>query len=206
MASNEASKRFPPIVPEILDSAQKEVHNYLANEIGQYFQGIFTIQDSKTDALIGPYTHFLYLPQPVASGYFINGSSLSKIPDFPLRCREIAILAIGEHYNAAYELYSHVRIAKKVGLRDEQIEDILRGKCPTGGTEQELVSWEVARALMTVKGPLSEDLWGRAEKAFGKAGAGALIHYSGFYAYTCVLLNGAAVSVPEGESIWPITA
>ncbi|KAK6539085.1 hypothetical protein TWF694_010625 [Orbilia ellipsospora] len=197
-------ERYPPITPEALNPTQKEVHEYLAHEIGQYFQGAFTIQDSKTEALVGPFTHFLYLPRPVASGYFVNGSSLAGIPDFPLKCREIAILAIGEHFAAAYELYSHARVATKIGVSEVQIEDVLDGRPPSKGTEQELVSWETARALVKNKGPLSRELWIRIEKAFGKAGAGALIHYAGFYAYTCVLLNGAAVPVPEGESVWPI--
>ncbi|KAF3903987.1 hypothetical protein AA313_de0201530 [Arthrobotrys entomopaga] len=197
-------ERYPLITPEALDPNQKEVHEYLTHQIGQFFQGAFTTQDSKTEALVGPYTHFLYLPRPVASGYFENGLALAGIPGFPLQCREIAILAIGEHFAAVYELYSHVRVARKIGVSEIQIEDVLSGRPPSNGTEQELVSWEVARTLVTKKGPLSRELWIRTEKAFGKAGAGALIHYAGFYAYTCVLLNGAAVPVPEGECIWPI--
>jgi hypothetical protein len=170
----------------------------------------FTTHDAKTGALIGPYTHFLYLPQTVMNGYGTLAKAIAGVPDFPLRCREVAILAIGEHYGAPYEMYSHSRVGKKVGLSDTQIQDILEGRQPSDATEQELISWEVARALVGAgstakKGPLSEELWKKAEQAFGKTGAGALIHFSAYYAYTSVVLNGAAVPVPEGENIWPIT-
>ncbi|KAJ6259247.1 hypothetical protein Dda_6146 [Drechslerella dactyloides] len=185
------SERYPAIVPEALDSDQKVVHEYLTREIGQYFQGTFTFQSPETGALVGPYTHFLYLPQKIAAGYVINGTALSSVSEFPLKCREIAILAIGEHYGAKFELYSHVRVAKKVGLSNRQIEDLLAGLPPTGGTEQELISWEVARALISAKGPIPAEMWKRAEGAFGKEGAGALIHFVGFYAYTSIILNGA---------------
>lgn len=158
---------------------------------------------------MGPFTQFLYIPKPVSENYIATARGLAGIPDFSPKCREVAILAIGEHYNAPYELYSHVRVAKKVGLEDTQIQDILEGRPPSGGTEQEIVAWEVARALVGAggakKGPLSAELWDRAEKAFGKTGAGGLIHYSGYYAYTSILLNGANVGVPEGETIWPIS-
>ncbi|RVD89056.1 uncharacterized protein DFL_000078 [Arthrobotrys flagrans] len=137
-------------------------------------------------------------------------ADLAGTKEFSPRCREIATLAVGEYYGAPYELYSHVRLAKAAGLSDLQIEDILEGRAPSGGTEHDLTSWEVARALvgagnLTKKGLLSEALWKRAEDAFGKSGAGALIHFTGYYAYICMILNAGAVTIPEGEAIWPIS-
>ncbi|KAK6510200.1 hypothetical protein TWF481_004916 [Arthrobotrys musiformis] len=203
------AERFPPIVPESLSAPQKAIHDRLSSTIVPYFQNIFTVHDPKSGALVGPYAQFLYLPESVTNGYLAVGLALAEIPDFPIRCREVAILAIGEHYGAPFELYSHVRVARKVGFSDIQIQDMLEGRPPSGATEQEAVSWEVARALVgaggTVpKGPLPQELWDRAENALGKVGAATLVHYSGYYAYTSVILNGTATPVPEGESIWPI--
>ncbi|KAF3309557.1 hypothetical protein TWF173_010831 [Orbilia oligospora] len=131
--------RYAPIAADALNETQKEIHDFLAESIGQYFNQIFTIQDPESEALVGPFTQFLYLPKPIASGYFANGSSLSNIVEFPLRCREIAILAVGQYSKADYELYSHSRVAKQVGVEDHQIENILNGK-PPGGTQQEQAS------------------------------------------------------------------
>ncbi|EPS42282.1 hypothetical protein H072_3759 [Dactylellina haptotyla CBS 200.50] len=200
--------RYPAIAPDSLDSKQKQIHEQLSNEVLKYFNGAFIAQNPSNGALIGPYAHFLYLPQPVVNGYIVTAKALALIPDFPLQCREIAILAIGEYYGAPYELYSHVRVAKIVGLSDQQIDDILDGRPPSNATEQELISWEIARALVGAgnlckKGHLSDELWERAESLFGKTGIGALIHYVGYYAYTSIILNGAAIQIPNGEEIKP---
>ncbi|KAK6353819.1 hypothetical protein TWF730_008243 [Orbilia blumenaviensis] len=192
----------------MLSPKQKPVHDLLTDRVSHHFQDTFTTHNDE-GALVGLFTHFLYLPLPVVTGYAATYKALGEIPNFPLQCREIAILAVGEHYGASYELYSHARLAKRVGVSDTQIQDILEGRPPTGGTEQEILSWEMARALSGAegtfkKGEMSETLWKKGEKAFGKEGLGALIHYIGFYSYTCVLLNAGATLVPEGEHIWPI--
>ncbi|KAK6504588.1 hypothetical protein TWF481_006527 [Arthrobotrys musiformis] len=201
------SDRFPPVSPAALTPEQKPIHELLVDRILLHFQDTFTTCDDN-GALVGLFTHFLYLPLSVVSGYAGNYKALGNIPSFPLKCREIAILAVGEHFGAQYELYSHARVAKKVGIPDTQIRDILEGRPPSEGTEEEVLSWQMARELVGAggsfkKGQLSESLWDRGEKAFGKEGLGALIHYIGFYAYTCIILNAGATSVPEGETIWP---
>jgi 4-carboxymuconolactone decarboxylase len=56
-------------------------------------------------------------------------------------------------------------------------------------------------ALSREPGPLSRELWHGCVNEFGRDGALALIHYVGLYAYTCVLLNGCDVALPEGETI-----
>lgn len=53
------------------------------------------------------------------------------------------------------------------------------------------------------RGRLSDGIWGRAEGCFGKEGALGLVHYVGYYAYACLLMNGAGVGMPEGESVRP---
>ncbi|KAF3202891.1 hypothetical protein TWF192_008434 [Orbilia oligospora] len=128
--------RYAPITADALGETQKEIHDFLADSIGQYFNQIFTIQDPESEALVGPFTQFLYLPKSIASGYFANGSS---IVEFPLRCREIAILAVEQYYKTDYELYNHSRVAKQVEVEDHQIKNILNGK-PPGGTQQEQAS------------------------------------------------------------------
>lgn len=51
------------------------------------------------------------------------------------------------------------------------------------------------------RGRLNDEIWGKAAGLWGKKATLALLHYVGVYAYTCILLNGAGVQVPEGESI-----
>ncbi|KAK6527433.1 hypothetical protein TWF694_004422 [Orbilia ellipsospora] len=201
------SSRYPMIALDELNPDQKRFHKWLAIEARRFCRGVFTYQNPKTGAMAGIWTHLLYLPRSLGMKYLSVAKALAIVKGLPLRCREVAILAIGEFYGAQFELYAHTRVARKVGLSDSKIQDILEGRPPLGGSEQEIIAWEVARALVgagseSQKGPLSEELWSRAERAFGKTGAGALIHYSGFYSYTCIILNGTATPVPAGERVW----
>ena len=63
------------------------------------------------------------------------------------------------------------------------------------------VAYDATMELVSRPGPLSKQLWDAVVKEFGEQGALALVHYVGFYAYTCILLNGCDVPLPEGEEI-----
>ncbi|KAK6533650.1 hypothetical protein TWF694_002584 [Orbilia ellipsospora] len=165
--------------------------------------------DLETSALIGPWQHFLYLPHSVFAAHIETYKALNEISGFPLRCREVVILAVGEYFGALYMQYCHTRVAKEAGLSDVQIQSILDGMPPSGGSEEEITSWEITRALIRAsntsrKGYLDDGLWEKAEKHFGKIGAGAIIQWISFYAGIAIILNGAAIPVPKGQKIWPI--
>lgn len=129
-------------------------------------------------------------------------TELAKIPGLPQNARETAILATGSHYKAAYEIYAHERVAvKSTDLTQEQVDKIKTGTKPSNLDEKCSVAFDVAIELVTKPGPLSKQSWDKAEKTLGKQGTLALIHYTGYYAYTCVLLNGCDVPVPDGEKI-----
>jgi hypothetical protein len=115
-------------------------------------------------------------------------------------------LVAATHYETPYMKYAHVRVGKLVGLSEPQIKEILGGKAPAGVSEKELAAHDAAKALFAGRGPMSDELWARTGSAFGQRGAAALIQFTGFYAYCCILLNGANVPLPEGESIWPSEA
>lgn len=54
---------------------------------------------------------------------------------------------------------------------------------------------------MAKPGPLKKESWDAVVKELGRKGALALVHFVGMYAYTCILLNGCDVPLPEGENI-----
>ncbi|KAK6345710.1 hypothetical protein TWF718_007619 [Orbilia javanica] len=204
------SERFPSIAPDALTHEQKSIHDLLTDQVARHYGDIFTTHDD-TGALVGVFSQFLYLPASVATGFSGNVLGLATISNLSVKCREIAILAVGEHFGASYELYCHARVAKKAGIPDTQIQDILEGRPPSESNERELLSWKIARELVGAggtfkKGRLSENLWRSGEEAFGKECLGGLIHFIGFYAYVCITLNAGGILVPHGENIWPITA
>lgn len=151
-------------------------------------------------AFLGPFAAFLYTPKDVAIHFLKLFKIMGQIPGLPSSARETAILATGEHFGAAYEMYAHKQVAiTSKALTGQQAEDIVSGKLPSDADEDITVAWEVARALSAQKGPLEDKLWSRAKSAFGVEGAAALIHYVGGYAYTSILLNGMDAPVPESR-------
>ena len=130
-------------------------------------------------------------------------SAVSAMSGLPAAARETAILATGSHYQAPYEIYAHERVAlEKTSLSKEQVNKIERGEKPADLGKEESVAFDVSMELATKKGPLGKERWDEVVETLGREGAAALLQYVGLYAYTCVLLNGGDMQLPQGEKIW----
>ncbi|KAK8200831.1 hypothetical protein M8818_006148 [Zalaria obscura] len=191
--------RIPPIAPEDLTESQKACYDSMTSTANEVFGTKFVYKDSR-GAFVGPFAALQRTPE-VAESFFALMKSLAKIPGLPAAAREVAILAVGAHFQADYEIYSHERIAAALTeLPYQTIDYVKRGTKPAMEEDCE-AAYDAAKELCTKPGPLSEPTWQRIERHFGREGALALVHYVGFYAYTCLLLNGCAVPLPEGEMI-----
>jgi hypothetical protein len=132
---------------------------------------------------------------------------LGKSFELPKDARETAILVVGAYYSSGYEIYAHERLAKLTGLTWRQIDFIKTGRKPEGEDRLSAtceVAYDVAVELLQGsgrKGRLSDEMWDKAVAAFGKKGALVLCHYIGYYAYACIMMNGAGVGLPKGENI-----
>lgn len=157
----------------------------------------FIWRDTETNALLGPYPAVLRTP-----GLYPIWSQLTtafKTLGVPPTAREVAILTVGAKFRAAFELYAHEHIAlHDTSLTQAQIDDIKAERQPQGLDEQGIVAWKVARELVEGGKPLGKDKWDEAVRVFGEQGALGLLHYTGFYCYACVILNGVDAPVPEG--------
>jgi 4-carboxymuconolactone decarboxylase len=195
--------RYPPIPPSSFSPEQQKAHEELSDfctkALGE--NGKVFIWKDENDSVIalGPSLYTASIIHPLLM--FL--AALGKLPGLPAEAREVAILATGSIYQAAYELYSHVRRATATtNLTAPQIEAVKNGTKPSREDaldEQCEVAFDVAIELANKRGPMSEVTWKRAEQAFTREGAAALIQYCALYAYTCVVLNAADVPVPEGE-------
>ena len=83
--------------------------------------------------------------------------------------REIAILVVGTHFNAGYEIYAHGALAKNCGMSEERLATILGGSRPGDLTVEESCAFDTAKAL-TRGGILPEALYKRAVEVFGQHG------------------------------------
>jgi hypothetical protein len=195
--------RFPPLEPSELTGDAKQAHAYSRNVADSFFGSSFT-HTSSSGAMVGPYAPLLRTPAAVQP-YFDLCQRLAEIPNLPRVAREVAILCVGYQYGAEYEIYAHSRLAIEAGLGKDAVRAICTGQrgAGKGWTLECDLAWDVAVELAKGKGKLGDETFKRCVGILGEEGTLALIHYVGFYGYTCVLLNGCGVGVPEGEERLP---
>lgn len=188
---------LPGLTPDALKGEQLEAYNKVNDLANRSFGAtgeVFEWKDS-SGALIGPFGFALTEPGP-GLAYMDVISALSKLPFAP-NARETAILTTGAHFNAGYEIYAHVKVAesKKV-LSEAQVNGILSGQKPSDLDDACSAAYDVAYRLAAVAGPLPKTLWDASVKHLGIQGTMALVHYCGYYAYTCMILNAINAQYP----------
>jgi 4-carboxymuconolactone decarboxylase len=144
--------------------------------------------------LIGPFNAFALRPAP---GRAFNrwvqtdqrGSSLSA----PIR--EVVILTVGVAWQADYEIYAHVAVARTVGLTETVIAGLRSGDT-TGFAPDELAAHRFADELVRTH-RVADPTYAAALDAFGRDGVLDLVHLVGMYLATSALLNAFEVPAPE---------
>lgn len=146
--------------------------------------------------IIGPYGILLHHPE-VARQFQAMVRALQTIPGLTLYGREVAIAVAGSRSQAAYEQYAHHIIAtQRAGITEAQLHEIHAGTCPSTLTDEGKVVFELATALGK-PGVLDQAIYDKAVEVLGKDGAAAAVHYTGFYSYIGVILNGFDAKVPD---------
>jgi 4-carboxymuconolactone decarboxylase len=217
-----SQERFPPIEPSELAPEQKEAYDHMSTVASKSFGSAYVpssstqpIMQSHTrnrftykipsGAFIGPFSPLLCTPS-LCKPYFDLVTALSSLSGLPASARETAILVTGSHFQSSYEIYAHERVAaSSTSLTKAQISSIKKGKKPEGLDKEAGLAFEATVELLGMegkKGGLGKERWQELRGTFGEEGTLMLVHYVGLYAYTCVLLNGCDVPVPEGESLW----
>ncbi|WP_146607516.1 carboxymuconolactone decarboxylase family protein [Spongiactinospora gelatinilytica] len=184
--------RMPPISPNELSDEQRPFDEHVRQVMGG-LRTPFTSTD-ESGALIGPFPVMLRFPglaRPLLEWFttVTSGSVLSP------RVREVAILTTGSRYGAAYELYSHSRIAAKIGLPDGVVAGLTAGQRPAGLTPEESVAHDVAAHLYT-GAPLPGALYRSAVACFGECGTAELVFLIAQYAAISMVLNAYDVPLP----------
>lgn len=132
----------------------------------------------------------------MSTDFFDHAIKVGTDQRLPIRVKELAILAVGGHFEAQYEIYAHSRLAKLVGLSDEQVADALAGRIPVDLDGPEIAAYRLALAMAGGKGPVSGEIWGQVQDHFGKEEITVLIFLIGSYAYIAMVLNAGAVPAP----------
>src|SRR5205085_7428491 len=97
-------------------------------------------------ALMGPWNPWLHEP---AIGTAIWNLTLAMTANatLPDNVRQIAILVVGARFDAAYELYAHVAVAEREGMKAERLAALVADLKPLDLTREENVAFDFSYAL-----------------------------------------------------------
>jgi len=187
--------RLPLIAPADLTAEQKPLYESMRKGIASNFNA-FKVE-REDGALMGPWNPWLHEP---AIGKAIWDFTLAMTANATLadNVRQIAILVVGARFDAAYEIYAHIAVAEREGMKPERLATLVADLKPNDLSADESVAFDVAYALVR-GGILPEPLYRLAVARFGQHGTNELIYLVGLYALVSTTLNGFNVPVPERE-------
>lgn len=187
--------RLPPLAPNTMAPETRSFHDRLVRDEEESFQGFDWRRDD--GALIGPFPPMLHFPQfgKPAWAYIKALIDHSKLPK---AAHEVAILVVGAHFGARYEIYAHEHVAGQAGLAEAKIATICCGQRPHDLTEEEAIAYDVA-AVLSQGRQLPESMYRRTLNILGKEQAAELNYLIGGYCMLSVLLNAYDVPVPGSE-------
>ena len=138
--------RLAVLSSDEMTSGQKDLYREILS--GPRGQGPRAVPlASGAGGLAGPFNAMLYAP-PVGHALQELGAAIRFRSELAPRIREMAILAVAQAWDSAYERASHEPIGHEAGLTDEEIEALRGGADPGFADEQERVAYQVVRSLV----------------------------------------------------------
>lgn len=185
--------RAPPIPPDQLAPALRQVHDEIANLVGRSQKQV-NMLDSQ-GALTGPFPPMLQHPQfGIPALTFLR--SLDTHATLDKAVREVAILTVGGAFGARFELYAHEIMAAAFGLAPGVIATLAAGGRPHGLSEQQAIAHDIARSLVTGH-IVPEATYQQAVRLLGRDAVAELIFLIGGYCLIATILNGFDVPAPD---------
>ena len=173
--------RYPPLAPEDMTPAQREVAEAIAS--------------GPRGGLRGPFQAWLRSPE-IAQRLQKVGEYLRFSSSVPRRLNELAILITARALDAQFEWYAHHRLALEAGLDPAVAADIAAGR-PAAMQADEAVVYDFCTELRATR-RVSDETLARAKGLLGEAGVIELIAVSGYYDIVSMTLNVAEVPLPDG--------
>ncbi|KAF2092477.1 Aldedh-domain-containing protein [Rhizodiscina lignyota] len=188
--------RAPPIPPNQLSAQQLALHNDMKSVIASDLHGFQTETDQ--GALTGPWS--VWLQDPSTCGAIWNFVKvITTQAKLPQSVRQVAILKVGSHFKAAYELYAHTGLSKELGINKAQIDTLAKGARPASVQGKEAAAYDVTDSL-TRGGVVPDAIYNNAVKLLGEDGYRELVYLVGSYLLVSVTLNGFDVKAPVEKS------
>src|SRR3954468_15737712 len=147
--------RLPLIAPADLTPEQRPLYDDMRKGIASNFNA-FKVE-REDGALMGPWKPWLHEP---AIGKAIWDLTLAMTANatLPDNVRQIAILVVGARFDAAYEIYAHIAVAEREGIKPERLPALVADLKPVDLAPEESVAFDLSYALVR-GGTLPEPLY-----------------------------------------------
>ncbi len=187
--------RLPLLPPDRLTADQKPLYDAFLAQISGGFTGFKTVRED--GALLGPWSVWIHEPAVgEATRKLLDAISGMKRLSDPVK--QIAILAVGSRFKAAYEMYAHAAVGGRDGLTPAKLSAVCAGQRPGDLTPEEATAFDVAMALLD-GGVLPGATYNAARAALGQAALNELIQLVALKAFVSTILNAYDVPTEELE-------
>lgn len=194
-AHDDVNARLPLLEPHSLNREQRNLYERIESTMLPWAKQSGFKAVTEDGRLLGPFNSMLYNPELGASVLNYLGTERDST-GLDATVREVVILTVGAACDSAYELYAHRAVAAKAGLAEQDIEALATGAEPKTLTPDQSTAYRFVRALVQDK-RVPQELYAEAFKAFGHRCLVDMVHLTGLYLTTSVLLNAFAVPVPQ---------
>jgi 4-carboxymuconolactone decarboxylase len=187
--------RLANLTPDTLDPERRSVHDTITALMARG-QPQVVAQDAH-GALIGPFPAMLHFPRFGVPALTLL-AAIGTEARLPAAVRETAILTVGAHFNARYEIYAHEIMGGGAGLSTAQIATLAAGGRPVDLRPEEAIAHDVANAL-TRGHIVPASTYAQAIALLGEDGIGELVFLIGGYCLIALVLNCFDAPVPEAD-------
>ena len=188
-------KRLPRLTPEVIDTEQAALREAIVGgDRGTQTQH-FPLTDDD-GALHGPFGIMLNAPA-VGDALQRLGATIRFRTDLSARIREIAILHTAHATGSRFEWWAHARVARAVGLTDEEIMQLSIG-CFDSEDVQESATAALCRCLLT-SGVVTDDEFTAARAHLSHRQITELTTLVGYYRLLTELMTVYDVGVPDDD-------
>jgi len=187
--------RLPLIAPADLTPEQKALYDDMRKGIASNFNGFKVLRED--GALMGPWNPWLHEPG-IGKAIWDLTLAMTANASLPDNIRQIVILVVGARFDAAYEIYAHIAVAEREGMKAERLASLVANVKPADLSADESIAFDFSYALVR-GGTLPEPLYRLAVATFGQHSTNEMIYLVGLYSLVSTTLNGFNVPVPERE-------
>ena len=188
--------RLPIIPPDKLTPEQTPLYEAFKTQITGGFTGFKTVRED--GALLGPWSVWIHQPK-VGEATRVLLDAISTMGRLSDEVKQVAILAVGSKFKAAYEMYAHAAVGGRDGLSADKMAAVCAGQRPADLTREEATAFDVAMALLD-GGVLPGPTYDAARDEMGQPALNELIQIVGLYAFVSITLNAYDVPTEELES------